>query len=71
MNRCDFIAVSAASLIATSTGKLSAEDLRPGKPWYSTMLRCGQININEQDPLTMDAGAWMDYFASLKVDACS
>ncbi len=69
MNRRDFIAVSAASLIATSTGKLSAEDLSPGKPWYSTMLRCGQININEQDPLTMDAGSWMDYFASLKVDA--
>ncbi|HEV2485871.1 MAG TPA: alpha-amylase family protein [Terracidiphilus sp.] len=69
MNRRDFITVSAASLIATSTGKLSAEDLSPGKPWYSTMLRCGQININEQDPLTMDAAAWMDYFASLKVDA--
>ena len=47
MNRRDFIAVSAASLIATSTGKLSAEDLSPGTPWYSTMLRCGQININE------------------------
>lgn len=33
------------------------------------MLRCGQININEQDPLTLDADAWMNYFASLKVDA--
>jgi len=33
------------------------------------MLRCGQININEQDPLTMDVASWMDYFSSLKVNA--
>ena len=33
------------------------------------MRRCGQINYNEQDPLTMDAEAWGDYWASLKVNA--
>ena len=33
------------------------------------MRRCGQINFNERDPLTLDAEAWMDYWASLKVDA--
>jgi hypothetical protein len=33
------------------------------------MRRCGQINFNERDPLTLDAEAWADYFASLKVDA--
>jgi len=33
------------------------------------MRRCGQINYNERDPLTMDAEAWGDYWASLKVDA--
>ncbi len=33
------------------------------------MLRCGQINFNEQDPLTMKPEEWMDYFASLKVNA--
>jgi hypothetical protein len=69
MNRRDFIAASAVSLVVTSAGRLGAEESSQGKPWYSTMLRCGQININEQDPLTMDADAWMDYFASLKVDA--
>jgi hypothetical protein len=33
------------------------------------MRRCGQINYNERDPLTMDAEAWGEYWASLKVDA--
>ncbi len=33
------------------------------------MRRCGQINYNECDPLTMDTEAWGDYWASLKVDA--
>ena len=33
------------------------------------MRRCGQINFNERDPLTMDVNAWADYWASLKVDA--
>src|SRR5207249_9484933 len=37
--------------------------------WYSTMRRCGQINYNEHDPLTMEAEGWGDYWASLKVDA--
>ncbi len=58
-------AVSAASLITTSAG---VADAAP-KPWYATMRRCGQINFNERDPLTMDATVWMDYWASLKVDA--
>jgi hypothetical protein len=33
------------------------------------MRRCGQINFNERDPLTLDVEAWGDYWASLKVDA--
>ncbi|MHB8655418.1 MAG: alpha-amylase family protein [Terriglobia bacterium] len=43
----------------------------PGSPlpWFATMRRCGQINFNERDPLTLDAEAWMDYWASLNVDA--
>jgi len=41
----------------------------PPNPWYAVMRRCGQINYNEHDPLTMDAEAWGDYWASLKVDA--
>jgi hypothetical protein len=33
------------------------------------MQRCGQINVNERDPLNFDAEVWMDYWASLRVDA--
>jgi len=50
-------------------GRLGAEAVGPDKAWYETMLRCGQINFNEQDPLTMKPEEWMDYFASLKVNA--
>jgi len=67
-----FIALSAASVIVTSAGKLQAGGLHAqgdGKPWYATMRRCGQINFNDRDPLTMDTGAWADYWASLRVDA--
>ncbi len=69
MNRREFIEVSGASLVIASTGKLSAMASARDKPWYETMLRCGQINFNEQDPLTMKPDEWMDYFASLRVDA--
>ena len=63
--RREFLSLSAASVIVASAGKLQAE----GKPWYATMRRCGQINFNERDPLTMDVNAWADYWASLKVNA--
>ena len=74
LNRREFIAASAATLAISSAGKLvaetpSAEVSGQNKTWYSSMLRCGQVNFNEQDPLTMDADAWMDYWASLKVNA--
>src|SRR5438094_9971209 len=65
LNRRDFFAVTAASLAAASVPK--PETL--GVPWYAALRRCGQINYNERDPLTMDAEAWGDYWASLKVDA--
>jgi len=58
-------AVAAAPAIRTPAARAAAQT----KPWYTTMLRCGQINVNERDPLTLDADAWMDYWASLKVDA--
>ncbi len=69
LNRRVFIASSAASLAATSVGKLSAQMTGVSRPWYSAMRRCGHLNFNEQDPLTMDVEAWTDYFLSLKVDA--
>jgi hypothetical protein len=74
LNRREFIAASAATMAISSAGKLvaetpNAETSDRNKTWYSSMLRCGQVNFNEQDPLTMDADAWMDYWASLKVNA--
>ena len=69
MNRREFIEVSGASLVVASTGRLGALAPEADKPWYETMLRCGQVNFNEQDPVSMKADEWMDYFASLKVNA--
>lgn len=69
MNRREFMEVSGASLIVASTQKLGAMVAAESKPWYETMLRCGQINFNEQDPLTMKPDEWMDYFSSLHVNA--
>src|SRR5215831_1088653 len=67
LSRREFLAVSTASVIVASTGELQAQE--NGKPWYAVMRRCGQINFNERDPLTMDVNAWADYWGSLKVDA--
>ncbi len=69
MTRREFIAVSAASVIVTQAGKASTQNAGSGEPWYATMRRCGQLNLNERDPLTLDVEAWMDYWASLKVNA--
>ena len=68
INRREFIAVSAASLAATSMGSLAAQAGKQGLPWFNTMRLCGHLNFNEQDPLTMDVEAWTEYFVSLKVD---
>ena len=38
-------------------------------PWYRKMRRCGQINFNQRDPQALDIKAWLDYWASLKLDA--
>ncbi len=69
MTRREFMAASVGSLVVTSAPGMLAETSNTPKPWYSIMRRCGQINFNETDPLTMDPNAWMDYWASLKVDA--
>jgi Hypothetical glycosyl hydrolase 6 len=50
-------------------GLARAQNVSSSGPWYAVMRRCGQINYNERDPLTMDPEAWGDYWASLKVDA--
>jgi hypothetical protein len=72
ITRRRFLASSAAALPLLAragapglllTGSSAAD------PWYSRMRRCGQINVNERDPLSMDVDSWADYWASLKVDA--
>ncbi len=77
ITRREFLAISsvpvAARLAARTHGDATAfapaEGLANAGPWYTTMRRCGQININERDPLDMDVSRWIDYWASLKVDA--
>lgn len=72
MDRRSFLFMTAASVMAPSTELLRSEVSEresSSKLWYETMHRCGQINYNERDPLTIDANAWADYWASLKVDA--
>lgn len=78
MNRRSFLLLTATSVAATPTDLVGAFANAPSgssasptstSAWYATMRRCGQINYNERDPLTMDTEAWGDYWASLKVDA--
>lgn len=67
-SRREFLAVSAmgaAAALGPAPELMGAE----GAPWYATMRRCGQLNFNERDPLTLDAPAWADFWASLRVDA--
>ena len=47
----------------------AAQSSRPGRAWYQTMRRCGQVNFNEMDPGRLDIAQWVDYWSSLKLDA--
>src|SRR5579872_643739 len=72
MDRRSFLLLTAASVVAipkefAGTGVI--QDDKKSVPWYARMRRCGQINYNERDPLTIDPEAWGDYWASLKVEA--
>ncbi len=69
LTRREFFAASAASVLVAPIAKPFETTRQANAPWYATMRRCGQINFNERDPLTLDVDAWMDYWASLKVDA--
>ena len=70
ITRREFLAASSASLVVTARAATgSAAQTRPGGEWYATMRRCGQLNLNERDPLTLDVASWIDYWASLKLDA--
>jgi len=67
ITRREFLAVSSASLLVRAVGP--GVEQRSGRPWYETMRRCGQLNLNERDPLSLDVRSWIDYWASLKLDA--
>src|SRR5438270_12771388 len=67
ITRRDFLAATSASFVTAAIGSPAA--IAPERPWYETMRRCGQLNLNERDPLTLDVGEWLDYWASLKLDA--
>ncbi|HMF93346.1 MAG TPA: hypothetical protein VKE96_03595 [Vicinamibacterales bacterium] len=67
ITRRDFLAATSASLVTASIG--SHQPATPERPWYATMRRCGQLNLNERDPLTLDVSSWLDYWASLELDA--
>jgi Hypothetical glycosyl hydrolase 6/Beta-galactosidase trimerisation domain len=75
ISRREFVAISSASLMATAAigdpvAALSIQDIQAKNlSWFARMRRCGQININERDPETMDVAAWMDYWTSLRVNA--
>jgi len=72
MDRRSFLLLTAASVVAPPPELFAvsaAQSNKSSTPWYASMRRCGQINYNEHDPLTIDANAWGDYWASLKVDA--
>jgi len=67
ITRRDFLAATSASLVNVA---LRSDASAPAeRPWYVTMRRCGQLNLNERDPLTLDVTSWIGYWASLKLDA--
>jgi len=71
ITRREFLAVPALPVAVRIAAHVQgpAKDVSSGRPWYATMRRCGQININERDPLDLDVISWIDYWASLRVDA--
>jgi putative glycosyl hydrolase-like family 6 (GHL6) protein/glycosyl hydrolase family 42 (putative beta-galactosidase) len=68
-SRREFLALSAAAGAFWTWGSRAGLAAPPGAPWYATMRRCGQLNLNEKDPLTLDVAAWAEYWASLRIDA--
>src|SRR2546429_8880775 len=67
MDRREFLALSAAAGAAARAAPRLPLQAPPS--WYATMRRCGQLNLNERDPLTLDVAGWIDYWSSLKLDA--
>ncbi|HWB83845.1 MAG TPA: alpha-amylase family protein [Bryobacteraceae bacterium] len=47
----------------------AAQTAHAATPWYQSMRRCGQVNFNERDPLTLDIPQWVSFWNSMKLDA--
>ncbi|HUJ21440.1 MAG TPA: alpha-amylase family protein [Bryobacteraceae bacterium] len=65
LTRREMMALSGAAVGSILAAAPGGERL----PWYRTMRRCGQVNFNERDPLELNVDAWLDYWASLKINA--
>jgi hypothetical protein len=67
ITRRAFLALVPAGCLAriTAPGLLAAA----APAWYTSMRRCGQLNLNERDPLTLNVAEWIDYWTSLQVNA--
>src|ERR1700755_239023 len=44
-------------------------DGKPVGDWYLRMRRIAQHNLNEYDPAVLKIDEWVDYWASLELDA--
>ena len=66
ISRRELMILSGAAL---GRGMLLAHPPDGGIPWYQKMRRCGQVNFNERDPIELNIDEWLDYWASLKIDA--
>lgn len=65
MLRRDFLAAP-AFLPAVNGAEMNLQN--GGPHWWETMRRLGQLNINEQDAATLDAGRWIRYWKEVGVD---
>ena len=66
ISRRDLMILSGAAL---SRGILATQAGTERIPWYQSMRRCGQVNFNERDPIELNIQDWLDYWASLKINA--
>lgn len=64
VSRRAFLGVSGTLIAARKTYAAEEE----GQPWYRSIQRCGQTNLNEKDLTGLGVEGWAEYWASLKVD---
>ena len=71
LTRRDFIETGLAGTAAVSAGQFEndAENgpASGGVPWFRRMLRWGQTNITERDPVSYDIAWWREYWKRTEV----